>query len=790
MLPKKLFLMMSLVVGLTATNHAQAEHTAQAQGEGIECDLMMFKQKNSLGSVFKVKEDTDLVLQKSGLFEATYNSEVTFQPPISKEYGIINFGALLNDKTLAGSQANVAYNPGALLYDNAITPVRMPQSPMHDRQMECPNECCVDVELPLDCSISPPCDLEGACACYPPLPELLDATKQPKFVNKLVNILDDDYIFRRSSKQDCGKDFYTISRVPFIADLGIVDDTNQPLFTPMFGYASKNQLPTYPGRTFIVDSYTPIDVKWENKLLDPNTGMPLPQLTYLPVDQTIHIAMPMDPAYPDSGIPTIAHLHGGFTEYLSDGHPEAWATPNFAQVGPFFAKEVFTFDNAQEAMMLWYHDHALGYTRLNNYSGLIGTYIIRGNPEKQLIEEHKIPSGPYEVPLIIADKKFTADGQMFFDYCDPEGNPCEPQPSALPEFFGDFILVNGKAWPYLEVEPRCYRLRFLNACDSRFLDLTVTHEDSLDPICFSQIGTDQGLINTPVTLSDLLLAPSQRADVVIDFKKFEGQTLIVRNTANTPFPDGDEVNYDSAGLVMAFKVTKPYNKQHPKTHLPKKLREHSIKRLKPTAPNRQVILFESTDQYCRIFPLLGTPALGGLKWDDPITETPLLGTTEIWEIYNTTEDAHPIHLHSGNFEILDRQYFNAIQDPATGAITNIEFVGSPIPPSPAEQQGRFDSVIVYPKPEGNEEILGQMTRIIMNFTLPGDYVWHCHILSHEDNEMMRPLLVVPPPAIIPVSRSFLFNATKGDVLQLNVTNKLPFNAAFVDNSSIVVRKVG
>lgn len=782
-----------LLIALAASSSALAasqSDVSQAIGKNIECELMTFK-SHPFGGALKVHEDTDLIFSHSGLYEVTYNAQVNYLPPIAVEYGIVGFEALLNGKPIKASDLQVAYNPGSLLYDNAITPFVHAHG-MHDpEKMECLNECCPDLQLPLMCNMEegPPCSPEEACPCYPPLPDLLDAVNHPKFVNKLVNIACDDYIFKKRCTCECGDDFYKISRVPFIADLGLVDCSNQPLFTPMIGFASKNQLPTYPGRTFVVESDKAIQVRWLNELVDAN-GSPIPLPTYVPVDQSIHIAMPMNPPYPASGIPTITHLHGGFTEYLSDGHPEGWATPNFAQKGPMFAKEVFTFDNAQEPMMLWYHDHTLGYTRLNNYSGLIGAYIIRGKLEEELIKKNQIPSGCYEVPLIIVDKKFTSDGQLFFDYCDQEMAPCAPQPSALPEFFGDFILVNGKAWPYLEVEPRPYRLRFLNGCDSRFLQMTVTDEYDETAIPFHLIGTDQGLLNSPIAMDELLLGPAQRGDVVFDFSHLVGKTLIVRNSANTPFPNGDPIEPGTADLVMAFKVTKPLCEKRPKSHLPTSLRKTPIKRLSPTAPDRQVLLFESTDQYCRIYPLLGTPSLGGLMWDAPITETPLLGTTEIWEIYNTTEDAHPIHLHSGNFQILDRRNFTANQDPMTGAITDIEFVGPPIEPTAAEKEGLFDTVIVYPAPEGaEEEPIGQMTRIIMHFTLPGDYVWHCHILSHEDNEMMRPMLVVPPPAIVPVSRSFFVNAKKGDTLQLNVNNALPFNAAFINNSSVVVRKV-
>lgn len=575
----------------------------------------------------------------------------------------------------------------------------------------------------------------------PPLPTLLDGKIQPKFVNKLPNALAEDFIFKPETKDD-GIEFYKIQRKPFVADLGIVNSQNQPLYTKMFGFASKHQPPTYPSRTFIVDSKKAIQVLWENELINTKTGLPLPQKKYVPVDSTIHIAMPDNPPYPRSGIPTVTHLHGGFTEELSDGYPEAWTTPRFDQTGPFFKKKVYTYSNNQEAAMLWYHDHALGYTRLNNYAGLIGAYVIRDKWENNLIKKHKIPSGPYEMPLIIVDKMFTTKGQLFFPYYDPT-NPNEPQPSVLPEFFGDFMLVNGKAWPHAKVEPRQYRLRLLNGCDSRFLDLHFNVKGGTQDIAFYQIGTDQGLLDTPVKITHLLLAPAQRADIVINFAAHKHQTLILTNTANAPYPDGDPADPASTGLVMAFKVTKPLDKDHHRTKLTRKLRHHPIKPLTPTAPNRQVLLFEGQDMYSRILPLLGTPQLGALHWDEPTTETPLLGSTEIWEIYNTTADAHPIHLHAGSFQILDRQYFTGTLDPLTGVLTNIVMLGSPIAPLPAEH-GLFDTAIVPPAFGGPVEAIGQRTRIIMNFTLPGHYVWHCHILSHEDHDMMRPMLVLKP----------------------------------------------
>lgn len=597
----------------------------------------------------------------------------------------------------------------------------------HQAGDPCPNHCCPITMADGECSI---------CPCYPPIPKLLDPHTQPKFKNKLVNVLEDDFIFKPKSDEK-----YKITRKPFTASLGIFDKNCKPLMTPMFGFTANEMQPTYPGRTIVVESNKPVKITWENDLVDCK-NRPIPMLTYVPVDQTIHCAMPMAPPYPQSGIPTVAHLHGGLTESRSDGYPDSWITPNFAQVGPTFLKKRSNYSNSQDGAMLWYHEHALGFTRLSTYAGLIGAYIIRDENEKELIRHKKIPSKDYEVALIIVDKKFTSDGQLFLDYCNPEESPGEPQPSVQPEFFGDFILVNGKAWPYLSVEPRNYRLRILNGCDSRFLNLRFKVKVSNEILTFYQIGTDQGLLNQPFEMNEILLGPGQRADLVIDFSKYKDDSIFVTNDANTPFPCGDPVDPETTGLVMKFKVTKKFTKEHSEICLPEKLRKIPIKNLAPTAPNRQVLLFESQDKFGRILPLLGTPELGGLMFQDPVTETPLFGTTEIWEIYNTTEDAHPIHLHATYFKILDRQYFCAKQDPITGALSQINLLGDPIQPSPVEKDGIFDIVIAPPGKDGPEGAIGQMTRIIAEFNIPGNFVWHCHILSHEDNEMMRPMKVV------------------------------------------------
>lgn len=540
---------------------------------------------------------------------------------------------------------------------------------------------------------------------------LLDPLLQPKFVNPLP-------IPSVMQPATPGGTHYNVSISQFDQHLGLVNPlTGTPLLTTVWGYNG-----TYPGATFETQSNVPITVNFTNDLLDSN-GTPLPHL--LPVDTSVHWAHV--PNYPDSGVPVVAHLHGGHTESASDGLPEAWFTPNFTYTGPDWVKATYTYDNSQEAATLWYHDHALGITRLNVYAGLAGFYLLRDPWEASL----NLPSGPYEIPIAIQDRMFTSDGQLYFP-ADPEV-PGAPDPSVLPEFFGDTILVNGSAWPVLEVEPRKYRFRLLNGSDSRVYDMHLSSGQQ-----FFQIGTDNGLLNAPVALDRLVLAPGERADVVVDFSDpaLAGSTIVVRNVAKTPYPKGATVDPRTTGQLMAFKVTKPLADGGDTSSLPGTLRPEPIAPLVQTGATRQLVLTEMEDHYGRLLPQLGTVADGSLMWDDPITENPQLGDVEVWEIYNTTMDTHPIHLHLVSFQILSRQKFTADQDPVTGALTNIRLLGQPTPPD-ANEAGWKDTVRMNP---------GEVTRIIARFDREGLYVWHCHILSHEDHEMMRPFYVgIMPP---------------------------------------------
>ena len=576
-----------------------------------------------------------------------------------------------------------------------------------------------------------------------PEKELLDPKTQVKFVNPLPNPLDPSFIFKPTGVKD-GFDYYEIGVFQFQQDLGLKNpETGETLLTTLWGYGEDAASATYPGKTFVVEENQKILVKWINNLVD-SSGKLLQHL--LPVDPTIHWALGGIKDWKNLGVPIVTHLHGGLTESASDGLPEQWFTPNFAIKGKDFVKDTYVYDNNQEAATLWYHDHALGITRLNVYAGLAGFYILRDNNENELINTNQIPSGAYEIPLLIQDRVFTKDGQLFFPTTTDDLPKEVPGLTVLPEFFDDFILVNGQVWPVLEVEPRLYRFRILNGSDSRFYHLWITPDNTQSMNTgpdFNQIGSDDGLLNSPVTLNELTIGPGERQDVIIDFSKFKGKTLIIRNDANSPYPDGDPADPDTNGQIMAFKVNKPLDSTVPVIKsIPKDLRPLSgvIKYLKDdpsysaSQMTRKLILFESVDEFGRIFPLLGTADKGKMLWSDPITEKPVLNNIEVWEIYNTTVDAHPIHLHAVSFQVISSQKFKAVKDKKSGALKLVQLQEQPVPPL-KNDQGWKDTVKILP---------GTVTKIIVKFTLPGLFVWHCHILSHEDNEMMRPLFVETP----------------------------------------------
>lgn len=517
-----------------------------------------------------------------------------------------------------------------------------------------------------------------------------------------------------------------------------------------------------PGSTFEAKRNIPVVVKWRNKIKGPH---------FLPVDPTLHWAnpnnMPMHPEKPwppfppgfkdaQWPVPTVTHLHGAEVQSDSDGHPEAWFTYD-GKHGPAFVSDTYTYPNTQEPTTLWYHDHALGITRLNVYAGLAGFYILRDDKvsKKQFSEQRlDLPSGDYEIPLLIQDKMFNTDGSLLFNN---EGTNPDINPYWTPGIFGDVIVVNGKAWPNLDVERRQYRFRVLNGSNSRFYNLYMSNG-----MKFIQIGSDGGLLKHPVELTSLLLAPSERADILVDFSDVEpGTKIILMNDAPAPFPFGGPPNPDTVGQIMQFTV--PIDA--PKPVKPKKLPKfiNYIPALYEDAPKR---ILTVTD----IAAPSGIPIqmlLNGQLWMAPVTETPKVGSTEDWYIVSLTAGSHPIHLHLVQFQVVGRHFFNVnayqnewnrvngplpLNHPPYTIPIEPFLIGEPIPPNENEM-GWKDTVIVHP---------GQITRIRVRYApqdvpeglsqpeenyFPFDpsqgpgYVWHCHLLDHEDNEMMRPMKV-------------------------------------------------
>jgi spore coat protein A len=594
-------------------------------------------------------------------------------------------------------------------------------------------------------------------------PPLLDATGHPKFVNPLP-------IPGRIDATAPGS--FEMEMAETEQQLGLVDPTGQPLTTTVWGYGLVGDGVTYPGPSFVASKEVPITITWHNNLPDYNfPGGPAPHL--LPVDPNIHIAHPIL-----GGIPTVTHLHGGHTESASDGLPEAWFTQDFAETGPFWIKADYTYDNDQEAATLWYHDHALGVTRLNVYAGLAGFYLLRDANEISLSTMNVLPHGPYEIEVAVQDRMFAEDGSLFYPSEDPEIEPGFPPlpdgPSILPEFFGDFILVNGAPWPVLSLEPRKYRLRLLNGSDSRFYVFEI-RDDMMGGTARTllQIGTDVGLLPFPVSLDRLLLGPGERADLVVDFSGSPlGAEFYLRNFGpDDPFkgfnPDGslsdgeggalDPADPFTTGQVLKFAVNQPLDPEYPDATVTvgTRLRD-DINALMQTGPTRQLVLFEGLDGFGRLQPLLGTLATGSKAWFELLTEFPILDDVEIWEIYNATEDAHPIHLHLVAFQLLNRESFvgSVEEEPQVqhdggvgvgGILENVVLGGDPRGPEPNEE-GWKDTAVMLP---------GEVTRVAARFDRSGRYVWHCHILSHEDHEMMRPYLVVEPGvAVCPRSAGF------------------------------------
>jgi spore coat protein A len=610
-------------------------------------------------------------------------------------------------------------------------------------------------------------------------------------------------------------------------------------------------------------------------------------------------------------------LHGGEVPPQIDGGPDAWYTSDGNHIGGGYYSEdgisnknyaIYTYPNTQEASPIWFHDHTLGATRLNVFSGLAGAYLIAdaGLTLPAGLGQYGLdrpPSGGDEltVPLVIQDRSFDTNGQLFMPADSAGGvlwttNP--EHPYWVPEFVGDTVLVNGVVWPYMNVEPKRYRFLFLNGSNARTYSMFLT-----DPVsknfgpAINIIATDGGYLDTPVQidpaaagLNKLTMMPGERYEAIIDFNGYEAGTIgpngvaysgqwLLKNNAKTPFPAGTAPQGTTTARIMLFRVGTCLSEEcgasdtsyNPAGGAAIRTGADIIQRLVDpvagtfapgaTAPTltRQLTLNEVMGMPMNVIdPVTGvmTAYPGGpleilvnnTKWSgervtgvqdgmythDPIngatytdgtgdylTELPQEGDTEIWEIVNLTADAHPIHLHLVQFQLMNRQNFNvnkfngvynaAFTDPSGFDFTTgqscavgvfcpgygpplpydgsdplsggklggnpdvgrlgkngkpLYLQGMPMPPNPNEA-GWKDTVITYP---------GQVTRIAVRWAptslpnttswenayypfdpsggfdggtvFPYGYVWHCHIIDHEDNEMMRPDAVFPNPNAI------------------------------------------
>ncbi len=434
---------------------------------------------------------------------------------------------------------------------------------------------------------------------------------------------------------------------------------------------------SFPGPTFETRSGQGLLIDWENNL---------PTRHFLPIDHNLCGAERTNPE-----VRAVVHVHGAIVPPESDGYPENWYTTG--------KSAMYHYPNRQDATMLWYHDHAMGIERLNVYAGLLGAFIIRDSHEDAL----NLPRGEYEIPLILADRMIRKDGQLFYPASSDPENPW------LPDVFGNCMLVNGKILPYLEIDPRKYRFRVLNASNARAFRLTLANGQA-----FHQIGSDQGLLSAPVEINRVALAPAERADLVIDFSRSTGETIMLKNDA---LP------------LMQFRVAKRAVRDA--SSLPAVLR--SIEKIPESAA--AVTRTLTLNEYDDLAGKAGSMLLDGKRWHDPVSEKVAGGAVEIWSFVNLTADAHPIHLHQVRFQILDRR---SIDVPEYLSSQRIHFRGPATPPA-ANEAGWKDTVRAESK---------SVTRIIVRFDgYAGRYLWHCHTLEHAANEMMRPYEISAPAAI-------------------------------------------
>ncbi|KAD3642298.1 hypothetical protein E3N88_31522 [Mikania micrantha] len=494
--------------------------------------------------------------------------------------------------------------------------------------------------------------------------------------------------------------------------------------TKVFAYGETKRTATVPGPTIEAIHGVSTQVTWQNSL---------PSEHILPWDPTIPTAIPHN----KHGVPTVVHLHGGIDEPQSDGNSNSWFTAGFKEVGPRWTKKTYLYHNQQQPGNLYYHDHAMGLTRVNLLAGLFGAYIIRHHYVEAPLG---LPSGDeFDRPLVVFDRSFRTNGSI---YMDPVGNNPKIHPQWQPEYFGDVIVVNGKAWPYMTVRRRKYRFRIINASNARFFKFFFSNG-----LRFIHVGSDSVYNERSILVREILVAPSEIADVVVDFSKSKSNSVILRNDAAYPYPGGDPVN-ESNGKVMKFIING--QREVDLSRVPKNLIKYPTPSLSEVLKTRYIAMYEYTspiDEPTHLY-------INALSYDDPVTEKPKVGSTEIWNVINLTEDNHPLHIHLGLFRVLDQTNITDIDTfrECMNKLNNAEkceiekyAVGKKLGVE-AYENGWKNVYKMHP---------GYVTKIIVKFgyihtnasypfdaTAEPGYVYHCHILDHEDNVMMRPLKLV------------------------------------------------
>ncbi|EES02566.1 multicopper oxidase LPR1 homolog 2 [Sorghum bicolor] len=504
--------------------------------------------------------------------------------------------------------------------------------------------------------------------------------------------------------------------------------------TRVFAYGASKETATVPGPTIVAMRGVPTHVTWANHL---------PERHFLPWDPTLTTARAPD----GRGIPTVVHLHGGVQHSSSDGHSMAWFTSGLAATGPTFSPPPYAYPNQQPPGNLWYHDHAMGLTRVNILAGLMGAYRVASPAEEAPLN---LPSGEaFDRNLVLFDRDFrAADGALFMNRT---GNNPGVHPQWQPEYFGAVVVVNGKAWPFLRVRRRRYRFRILNASNARFFRLSLS-----GGIRFVHVSSDSVYLAMPVATDKFVVAPSEIADVVVDFAETAADAVVLRDDAPAPYP-GDPGEKAETVAVMKFVIEGGATAEpEPDTStVPAKLMPHyPTPDAREAVTTRRITMYEytkaGTDEPTHLY-------LNAHSFMDPVTETPREGTSEVWEVINVTEDNHPLHVHLAVFAVLEQRSLRRVDEfrdcmkrrndtRACGLARHL--AGGRRHVVPRQERGWKNVFKVRPsavtkflvrfKPLTDAE----ESRFPFDVTTGPGYVYHCHILDHEDNEMMRPMKIV------------------------------------------------